>query len=68
MKLKFLHEYIDQAKNPSWEKFDAQYKHVHDWRTYISDEVREKWDLFTMESKCLAIHISQEVADREYWD
>jgi len=59
---------IEQAKNPDWEEFDKKYKRVHDWRTYITPEVRKQWDFIDLEARCIVIHIAQEVADSEHWE
>ena len=61
-------ENIEQAENPNWEQFDNEWKHVHDWRTYITDEVREQWAVIDLEARCIAINIAQSCADQEHWD
>ena len=30
---------IEDVFNPNFGEFDKQCKHVHDWRTYITDDV-----------------------------
>ncbi len=61
-------ENIEQAENPNWEQFDNEFKHVHDWRTYITGEVREKWAAIDLEARCIVINIAQSCADKEHWD
>jgi len=61
-------EILSQAKNPDWDEFYKHNRHVHDWRTYITDEVRENWDNLNLETRCVAINIAQACADRENWD
>ncbi len=61
-------ENIEQANNPEWDDFDSKLKHVHDWRTYITDEVRHNWECIDLEAKCIVIHIAQSCADNERWD
>jgi hypothetical protein len=61
-------EHIEEAMNPNWEEFDKQWKHVHDWRTYITDEVREVWNDIDLEARCIVIHIAQASADSESWE
>ena len=61
-------ENIEQAENPDWEQFDSKWLHVHDWRSYITDEVREQWALIDLEARCIVIHIAQACANKESWD
>ena len=58
----------DQAESPQWGGFDKQWKHVHDWRTYVTDEIRAAWFDIDVAARCLIISIAQECADREHWD
>ena len=60
-------ENIEQAENPNWEQFDSELKPVHDWRSYITDEVREQWDVIGLEARCIVIHIAQACANKESW-
>lgn len=41
---------------------------VHDWRNYISKEIRDAWDTFTEAQKRMIEENLQEIADREEWD
>lgn len=59
---------IEQAENPNWEQFDSESKPVHDWRAYITDEVREQWAVIDLKARCIVIHIAQSCADQEDWD
>ena len=61
-------ENIEQAENPNWEQFDSEWLHVHDWRSYITDEVRKQWALIDLEARCIVIHIAQACANKESWD
>ncbi len=58
----------EQAENPQWEDFDKQWKHVHDWRTYVTTEIRVAWFDIDVATRCLIISIAQEAADHEHWD
>jgi len=58
----------EEANNPKWEEFDKQWKHVHDWRTYINEEIRESWFDLSIQARCLVIEVAQECANREHWD
>jgi hypothetical protein len=41
---------------------------VHDWRNYISDELKAIWDTFTDEQKRLIASNADDEANKEYWD
>ena len=51
-------------EHPDW---DAAGK-VHDWRNYISDEVRQMWESFTTEQKAAIARQADNLAGREEWD
>lgn len=64
-----LEEHKETAENPEWEKYDNHFgKHVHDWRTYVSDEVRKIWNELPLIAKCAVISVCEEMADNEQWD
>lgn len=50
--------------NPKWDEADR----VHDWRNYISEELRAIWDTFTPEQKRAIAKSADEQASRETWD
>ena len=54
----------DDYKTPEWDKAQR----VHDWRNYISDEVRALWDSFTDEQKQAIARQADEQSDVEEWD
>jgi len=51
-------------ENPKWE--DAE--RVHEWKNYVSAEVRGMWDTFTPEQKQALARSAEECASREEWD
>lgn len=51
-------------ENPDW---DAAGR-VHDWRNYISDDVRAIWHTFTLEQRRLLAEQADAFADREEWE
>ncbi len=53
-----------QARNPQWEKADK----VHDWRNYISDNVKAIWDTFSNIQKFALLKQADDQASREEWD
>ena len=61
-------EYIEEARNPDWETFDKKHMRVHEWETYITDEVRENWNDICLLGRCAIIACCQSVADNEDWD
>ena len=52
------------ATNPNW----SQASRVHDWRNYISDEVKRLWDGFSIPQRAALVRQAQAIADREEWD
>lgn len=54
-----------QYTNPEWGKGGS---HCHDWRKYVSKEVRALWDTFTDEQKRALHNQAQDIADAEIWD
>lgn len=43
-------------------------RRCHDWRNYISEELREIWETFTLEQKRIIARNAQNIADKEEWD
>jgi hypothetical protein len=48
---------------PEWEKAGK----VHDWRNYISDEVRALWETFTPEQCAALARQAEQMASHEIW-
>ena len=42
--------------------------HVHEWRTHIPDELRDRWAELSDETKQVAHYMAKEQADREVWE
>jgi len=66
--IKLVNEHYNEAVNPNWKEFDRQWKHIHDWRTYITDEVRTNWDKIPLIGRCAIISCCKETAGNENWD
>jgi len=49
--------------NPTWNP-----RKVHDWRNYISVEVRLIWNTFTDEQKQALARQADDIASAEHWD
>ena len=49
---------------PDWTRAER----VHDWRNYISDDLRSLWDTFTVAQKLAIARNAEEAAGREHWD
>lgn len=41
---------------------------MHDWRNYISTEVREIWETFTGEQRAAMARQADSIASNEEWD
>lgn len=61
-------QYTAEAENPNWEVFDSKHKHIHDWRSYITDEVRENWFDISLIGRCALISCCEVVANDEEWE
>lgn len=42
--------------------------HVHEWRAYIPEGLRERWPELSDETRQVAYYMACEQADREVWD
>ena len=60
--------YIKMADNPDWDGFDNIVKPIHDWRTYVTDEVREMWETIRLAGRYAIVSICEEMASNENWD
>ena len=54
--------------HPNWAEYDSDMTPVHDWRGYISTDLRAAWDTFTKEQRRLIAENAQVIADREVWE
>jgi hypothetical protein len=59
---------FEDAANPKWDEFDKEFKHVHDWRTYVTDGIRESWLQLSIETRLAVIEVCQNAADNEHWN
>lgn len=50
--------------DPKWESATR----VHEWKNYISDEVRDMWGEFTGRQRAALARQAQVEADSEIWD
>lgn len=51
--------------SPDW---TPPVKYVHDWRRYISDEMKEAWHTFSFDQKRMIYNSAKELAEDEHWD
>lgn len=49
---------------PDWENTSR----VHDWRNYITDQMKSQWDKFSSEQKRMIAEMADEAASGEQWD
>jgi hypothetical protein len=60
-----MNDYLkEQALNPKWDKAGR----VHDWRNYVSENVRALWHTFTEEQKYALVEQADNQASYEDWD
>jgi hypothetical protein len=55
-----MHDYL----NPKW----INTTRVHDWRNYISDDLRDIWDTFTDKQKEIIAKNADDQASNEHWE
>lgn len=63
-----LEQHREAALNPDWAEYDRVYKHIHDWRSYVTAEVRAVWDEIPIEGRLAIVHCCEETASREEWN
>lgn len=51
-------------ENPQWN----EYHRVHNWRNYVSNDVKEIWNTFTDTQKLLLAQLFEELAGNEEWN
>lgn len=52
--------------SPEWP--NAYFKYVHDWRRYISADMRAAWNTFTDDQKRMIFENAEAQADAEEWE
>lgn len=55
-------------RDPEFERFDSQQKHVHEWLSYISSAMRLGWHNFSDEMKAAIAANAESIASNEHWD
>ena len=55
---------IDDYIFPDWESGGK----VHNWKTYINEDLRFIWDDFCKSERYFIAKNAQEIADQEHWD
>lgn len=57
------------AEPMDWESWRREMgRPIHEWRVYVTDEVRALWHTFTPEQKVAVMRMADEMAGREQWD
>jgi hypothetical protein len=60
---------VRQIREPKFEECKRSwYQGVHDWRKYIPEEMRERWEHLVMETRCATYVIAELQADEEVWE
>lgn len=54
----------DEYLNPDWSNKGK----VHNWRNYVSDELKRIWPTFTSEQKRVVAEAMRDASDMEDWD
>lgn len=52
--------------SPEWP--NEYFRYVHDWRRYISADMRAAWDTFTDDQKRMIFENAEAQADAEEWE
>lgn len=56
----------DNHLHPDWSPPDVRY--VHDWRAYIGEELRLRWQEFGASQRLLLARNAQQIAESEDWN
>ena len=59
---------VQAAREPEWEEFHKQLKHVHDWRTYIPEGFEKNWENIPIECRMYMVGVADNAASMESWD
>lgn len=59
-----MYDSKELALNPNWRNTHK----VHDWRNYISEEVRNMWETFNEQQKIALMNQANQQAECEDWD
>ena len=59
---------VKRINNPNWVEYFESSVHVHDWRTYIPDEIKGYWVALNEEAKYIAYAMAEMQASQEEWD
>jgi len=51
-----------------WHDFEPAWKNAHDWRKYVTGDLREIWQSFTLGQKLAIAENAQRIADSEEWE
>lgn len=54
----------DDWKNPEWDLGG----HVHNWKNYSTEELKNIWENFTDEQKKVIVYTLDNAAEREFWN
>ena len=57
-------KHYDKVINPEFEKAER----VHDWRNHVHGDVKENWNMLSVETKLVVVEIAERQADREEWE
>ena len=67
-KLKWLFDSEAFAGDPLADDLGGPAGKTHDWRNYISDELKELWPELNEETRAVAALITESIANSEEWD
>ena len=48
--------------------WDWEGKPVHEWRSYIPEEIRDIWHTFSQRQKVAIMHMAESLASNELWE
>lgn len=55
-------------EHPNFDEIRKQYKLVHEWKGYVSENVINMWHTFSHEQKKALAANFEDIAGREHWD
>lgn len=66
--MRFIGKNKEEANNPNFQNIIKYGPMVHDWRRYVTQDIKDNWDNLSLETRAALVEVCQEVADNEKWD
>lgn len=58
---------LQAVKDDPWDDWNPKPPHVHEWRAYVTDDLRGMWKTFNTGQRIAIAENAQRIADNEDW-